>query len=86
MRFRALGQTPKGLILRHDNGLVFGSRQFRQIVSEYGIVQEYITPYTPQQNGLCERFIRTFKEELCWTRRFGSLDEAKAAVREWSHQ
>ena len=82
-RFGALGQTPKGLILRHDNGLVFGSRQFRQIVSEYGIVQEYITPYTPQQNGLCERFIRTFKEELCWNRRFGSLDEAKAAVHQW---
>jgi len=25
--------------------------------------QEYITPYTPEQNGLIERFFRSLKEE-----------------------
>jgi len=65
-RFGTLRSAPANMLLRHDNGLVFGSRQYRAVVSDYGLKQEYITPYTPQQNGLCERFIKTFKEEFCW--------------------
>lgn len=82
-RFGALRSAPPGLRLRHDNGLVFGSRQYRAVARDYGLRQEYITPYTPQQNGLCERFIKTFKEELCWTRRFQSIEHARLAVRAW---
>ena len=65
-RFGALRNAPHGMHLRHDNGLVFRSRQYRAVVKDYGLTQEYITPDTPQQNGLCERFIKTFKEERCW--------------------
>ncbi len=65
-RFGTLRSAPPGMLLRHDNGRVFGSRQYRAVVRDYGLKQEYITPYTPQQNGLCERFIKTFKEEFCW--------------------
>lgn len=82
-RFGTLRDAPAGMLLRHDNGLVFGSRQYRAVVKDYGLTQEYITPYTPQQNGLCERLIKTFKEELCWTRRFHSIDHARLAVRAW---
>ncbi len=82
-RFGTLRNAPAGMLLRHDNGLVFGSRQYRAVVKDYGLTQEYITPYTPQQNGLCERFIKTFKEELCWTRRFQSIEHARLAVRAW---
>jgi len=28
----------------------------------YGLSQEFITPYTPEQNVLVERFIRTLKK------------------------
>ena len=55
-RFGTLHSAPRGMLLRHDNGLVFGSRSFRSVVKDYGLKQEYITPYTPQQNGL-----KTFK-------------------------
>jgi putative transposase len=82
-RFGTLRNAPAGMVLRHDNGLVFGSRQYRAVVKDYGLTQEYITPYTPKQNGLCERFIKTFKEELCWTRRFQSIEHARLAVRAW---
>lgn len=84
-RFGALRSAPPGMLLRHDNGLVFGSRQFRAVVKDYGIQQEYITPYTPQQNGLCERFIKTFKEEFCWSNRFASIEHARLKLRAWIH-
>ena len=77
--------APQGMLLRHDNGLVFGSRRYRAVVTDYGLTQEYITPYTPQQNGLCERFIKTFKEEFAWTRNFKSIEHARFALRVWLH-
>ncbi len=73
-------RRPKGLTLRHDNGLVFGSRLYRALARDYGLKQEYITPYTPQQNGLCERFNRSFKEECAWLHRFQDIQEARVEV------
>ena len=84
-RFGTLRNAPSGMRIRHDNGLVFGSRQFRAVIRDYGLQQEYITPYTPQQNRLCERFIRTFKEECCWVQRFRSLDHARSVITAWLH-
>lgn len=69
--------APKGLMLRHDNGLVFGSKTYPALVKDYGISQEYTAPYTPVQNGLCERFIRSFKEECAWITSFA---EARAKI------
>ncbi|WP_138708178.1 integrase core domain-containing protein [Desulfocurvibacter africanus] len=37
-----------------------------------------MTPYTPQQNGLIERFFRSLKEECVWQRSFKSFEEARA--------
>ncbi len=48
-----------GIALRHDNGLVFSSGGHIASARDYGLTEEYITPYTPQENGLYERFIRT---------------------------
>lgn len=66
--------APAGLTLRHDNGLVFGSQAYRALVRDYGLTQEYIAPCTHEQNGLRERFIKTFIEGLCRPQLFASLD------------
>jgi putative transposase len=57
---RPAGPTPA---LRSDNGLIFQSRRFRAACRDYRLRQEFITPYTPEQNGLIERFFRSLKEE-----------------------
>jgi len=57
--------------VRSDNGLIFQSRRFRTACRDSGLRQEFITPYTPEQNGLIERFFRSLKEEL-----FGSITSA----------
>lgn len=77
---RPTGETP---ILRSDNGLVFTSARFRSACQFYRLSQEFITPYTPEQNGLIERFFRSLKEECVWQHNFDSFEEARRAIREW---
>jgi putative transposase len=60
---RPQGSTP---VVRSDNGLIFQSRRFRTACRDYRLRQEFITPYTPAQNGLIERFFRSLKEECVW--------------------
>jgi len=77
---RPEGSTP---VIRSDNGLIFQSRRFRAACRDYRLRQEFITPYTPEQNGLVERFFRSLKEECVWLHNFGSFTEARAAVTKW---
>lgn len=77
---RPAGETP---IIRSDNGLIFQSRRFRQACAFYRLDQEYITPYTPEQNGLIERFFRSLKEECVWQHTFESFTEAKRVISAW---
>jgi putative transposase len=75
-----MGTTP---VLRSDTGLIFQSRRFRAACRDYRLTQEFITPYTPEQNGIIERFFRSLKEECVWQHSFHSFSEAKMAIREW---
>ena len=79
-RFGCLGRVTAPLILRSDNGLVFSSKRFTSTVKAYGLTQEFITPYTPQQNGLVERLIRSIKEECIWLNNFKDIQHAKAQI------
>jgi len=72
-----------GLVIRSDNGLVFGSKRFHETVTKYRLHQEYITPYTPEQNGMIERFFRSFKEECAWQHNFVTFDEAYNRIADW---
>jgi len=74
-----------GLTFRRDNGLVFGSKLYRGTAKDCGLQQEFITPYTPEENGLCERFIRSFKEEAAWINRFERIERARRKIAQWVH-
>jgi len=77
---RPNGATP---VIRSDNGLVFQSRRFREACRHYRLTQEYITPYTPEQNGMIERFFRSLKEECVWLQRFNSYTQAQRVITRW---
>lgn len=44
---------------------------------------EFITPYTPEQNGIIERFFRSLKEECVWQHVFQTFEEARRVIRQW---
>lgn len=70
-------------VLRSDNGLIFQSRRFRQACRDYRLHQEFITPYTPEQNGMIERFFRSLKEECVWQHQFQNFAHARQVLRAW---
>mgnify|MGYP003816736251 CR=1 FL=1 len=84
-RFGHVRLAPAGLMLCHDNGLLLGSKLYRSTAKDYGLQQEFITPYTPEENGLCERFIRSFKEEVAWIHRVESIEQARQKIAHWVH-
>lgn len=49
-------------ILRSDNGTEYTNKEFQTFLKKQGIVHETSAPYTPEQNGMAERDIRTIVE------------------------
>ena len=82
-RFGTLRLEGDAPTIRSDNGLIFQSRRFRKTCRMYRLSQEFITPYTPEQNGMIERFFRSLKEECVWQHNFRSFTEAKRAIDHW---
>jgi putative transposase len=77
---RPTGQTPT---VRSDNGLIYQSRRFRAACHDYRLRQECITPDTPEQNGLIERFFRSLTEECVWPHNFPDFGEARRTIATW---
>jgi putative transposase len=82
-RFGVLRPTHNMPQLRSDNGLIFQSRRFRATCRDYKVSQEFITPYTPEQNGIIERFFRSLKEECVWQHNFVDFKAANRMVGRW---
>lgn len=82
-RYGTLGRVPTPFLLRSDNGLVFTSRSYTALVRSYGLRQEFITPHTPEQNGMVERVIRTLKDQCVHRHRFENLQHASRAIGDW---
>lgn len=80
---RGITANVSNLILRSDNGLIFGAKTFANVVTRHDLKQEFITPYTPDQNGMIERFFLTLKQESVWARNFQSYDQAFDAIANW---
>lgn len=78
-----LGRGPVPFLLRSDNGLVFTSRHYTQRVRGYGLKQEFITPYCPQQNDMVERVIRSLKEQCVYRHRFETQRHAMRVIADW---
>ncbi len=60
-RFGALPTADAGVSLRNDNGQVYASKLYRKLAKSHGLHQEFISPHTPEQNGVAESFMGTFK-------------------------
>lgn len=61
---RVENQTGKRIkILRTDNGKEYVNNEMKKFLSKSGIEHQTTIPYTPEQNGLAERYNRTIVEK-----------------------
>lgn len=68
------------LTLRMDNGSQYTSGVFEDELNFLGIEASFTMPYSPESNGIAERFFRTVKEQAVWGRVFKNIEEASAAI------
>lgn len=73
----------RGLTVRSDWGPQYTSHAFGGDLAWLGIRHSPSYVGEPQCNGVIERFMRTLKEQCLWIRRFETIEEATAAIRDF---
>ena len=61
-KFKAMAEKQTGnpiKKLRSDNGREYVNKAFEEFLESHGILRQLSAPYSPQQNGIAERFNRT---------------------------
>jgi len=82
-RFGSLDESRSPFLLRSDSDLVHTSRSYTALVRSYGLRQAFITPRSPEQNGMVEMLIRTLKEQCVHRHRFETLQHASRSIGDW---
>ncbi|CDR49806.1 hypothetical protein NBRC10512_003240 [Rhodotorula toruloides] len=72
-------EVAQSTTLQTDNGSEYTSRAFQSFLAGEGITHRLSIPYTPQQNGLSERAVRTVKEKVTTL-----LSEADLSKKYWA--
>ena len=75
-----------GLALRYDGGSCFRSEHYQTEIDHLGISRSPAFHYEPETNGCAEKAIQTLKEQVLWIERFDTLEELRAAVREFGRR
>ena len=69
--------------IRMDNGPEFRAKVLQEWAASKGIKLCYIEPGKPVQNGVAERFNRTYRNEVLDYYIFNSLEQAQAITQKW---
>ncbi len=60
--------------------MVYTSRKYMALVRRHGLKLAFITPHSPQQNGMVESVIRTLKEQCTHLQCFDSIQHTARAI------
>jgi transposase InsO family protein len=67
-------------------GPEFVAQVLRDWLEEMGVQTAYIEPGSPWENGFCESFNGTLRDELLNGEIFYNLEEAKVLTKQWKDQ
>ena len=81
--YRASGIQPRRLLT--DNGKVFTSGTFNEVLDRASIRHGFTRHYRPRTNGNAERFIQTMLREWAYRRSYSSSAKRRRALPRWLH-
>ena len=81
--YRASGIQPRRLLT--DNGKVFRSGIFNEVLDKASMRHDFTRPYRPRTNGKAERFIQTMLREWAYRRSYSSSAKRRRALPRWLH-
>jgi putative transposase len=71
------------IVARYSNGPELISEELEKWARRHGIERLFIQPGRPMQNGLIERFNRTYRQEVLNCYVFETLGEVRRMTAEW---
>jgi transposase InsO family protein len=66
---------PPGLVHHSDRGVQYAARAYVDILQQHGITPSMSRPARPDDNAVCERFIKTLKQEEIYCREYVDLPD-----------
>ena len=72
-----------GLIMHSDRGSQYASDSCRRLITDFRMLQSMRRKANCWDNSPMESFFKTLKVELVYRRRFGTREEARAAIAEY---
>jgi transposase InsO family protein len=76
----------RGLTIRMDNGSQYLSDHFQKQLKFWGIASSFAFVREPETNGVAERFNRTLKEQVIYSRTFMNIEEVRVAMTKFVRQ
>lgn len=76
-------RPPAGLIHHSDRGSQYAADAYVRLLRAYDITISMSRAGTPSDNAICERFMRTFKEEEILIRDYIDIDDAVRSMRRY---
>jgi len=80
---RSSGPSPWASACATTAAPCFRSHHYQAEIDHLAIARSPAYHYEPETNGCVEKFIQTLKEQVLWIERFETLDQLRAAVREF---
>lgn len=75
-----------GLVHHSDRGVQYACADYRELLSQHGIVGSMSRSGNPYDNAFAESFIKTLKYEEVYRNHYRDMDEAQAAMAEFIEQ
>jgi transposase InsO family protein len=72
-----------GMICHTDQGSVYGSADYREVLSEHGLLPSMSRRGNCHDNAVAESFFSSLKNEITHERLFATRQEAKAAISDY---
>ena len=76
-------QPPPGVVVHNDQGIQFAGAEFQQELQANQMVPSMSRPANPYDNAVCERFMRTLKQEEIYCNQYSDIDDLSTHLSEF---